>query len=337
MSDPCPYNCGNSNCSYRRTLDQREADTELTHLREENQRLKYEQERSFQLLQVAGIPRERARYVDTGINVLTTRYLRGIDELAVENQRKAAQIGELEAIVFDHGPDCIAPDEVGASGQCVCGNDRSIARAMWFEKIHRQAARIAELEQKIQGRESLLEQTVYSIRKIQESFGVSIATSADELVLLVEQNKTKLAAFEDSLAEVRAERPEVARFVKEWEPAGNDLATNPELADHSAWWANAKIVTSVIQYITELQRAEAAWRSARDIWQAEKARLNEMYEITIHEAEDRMHVAEARVRELEAVVRMLLSLLSISDTGLSKQQQAEVDAALALPQTEQNP
>lgn len=39
MSDPCPYKCGNPDCSYRRSLDQREADEELARLRAENERL----------------------------------------------------------------------------------------------------------------------------------------------------------------------------------------------------------------------------------------------------------------------------------------------------------
>ncbi len=39
MSDPCPYKCANPDCSYRRSLDESEADDELARLRAENERL----------------------------------------------------------------------------------------------------------------------------------------------------------------------------------------------------------------------------------------------------------------------------------------------------------
>ena len=82
----------------------------------------------------------------------------------------------------------------------------------------------------------------------------------DTLLAALAERDAKLAAHDAGLAQVREEMPEVERI--------RERATNP------LRYSDPEIGT-LLNYIDTLKQNEARWRNARDVWEAERKRLQE--------------------------------------------------------------
>lgn len=151
-----------------------------------------------------------------------------------------------------------------------------------------------------------------------------------DLMLEVSALQSKLAAFESSLASVRAERPEVEDARNMWMIEVDEIRGQPVHAGN----LHVFHIGALLKAVDELLRTEAAWRCARDVWTAETAKLKsevDQYTQWVEPQLVRLGHEMARVWQLQQAVVLLLNILSVSDRGLSAEQQATIDA-LALPQ-----
>lgn len=112
--------------------------------------------------------------------------------------------------------------------------------------------------------------------------------NVDTLLAALAERDAKLAAHEACLTQVREEMPEVKELYERRDmqgvlyshhPCGDSDSSYQICANcRQQWPCDDSLIDKVVDYAVEAQQNAARWRNARDVWEAERKRLQERVE-----------------------------------------------------------